>query len=205
AVRAGGGIPPDAPGLVAGQDATRALGLPTDGWVRARVTGEPVMNGEELIAVANQTLKVAVVSTVLFTVAIIFALRSTRTVVALVASLLVSLVWSNGIAAMTVRDLNVISAAFNVLIVGLGREFCIHYAMRYIDLVTRGRGRQAALVESADTIGGSLFSSAVTTSLGFLLFVLTDFVGVAQLGLISACGMFASLAATLTVLPAILA
>jgi hopanoid biosynthesis associated RND transporter like protein HpnN len=200
-----GEIPPDAPELVAVRDAIRALELPADGSVRARVTGEPVMNGEELIAVANQTLRVAIVSTVLFTLAIIVALRSTRTVLALVGSLLVSLVWSNGIAAATVRDLNIISAAFNVLIVGLGGEFGIHFAMRYIELVGQGRRRDAALVESAESIGGSLFSSAVTTSLGFFLFLLTDFSGVAQLGLISGAGMFASLAATLTVLPAILA
>ncbi len=204
-VRDAGEIPPDAPELVAVRDAIRALDLPPDGAVHARVTGEPVMNGEELIAVANQTLRVAVVSTILFTMAIVFALRSTRTVMALVGSLLVSLVWSNGIAAATVRDLNIISAAFNVLIVGLGGEFGIHFAMRYIELVTHGRRRADALVESAETIGGSLFSSAVTTSLGFFLFVLTDFTGVAQLGLISACGMFASLASTITVLPAILA
>src|SRR6185503_14464678 len=68
-----------------------------------------------------------------------------------------------------------------------------------------GRKRREAIVESAQTIGGSLFSSAVTTSLGFFLFLLTDFTGVAQLGLISGVGMFASLASTLTVLPAVLA
>jgi hopanoid biosynthesis associated RND transporter like protein HpnN len=204
-VRNTGEIPPDAPELVAVRDAIKALDLPPDGAVRARVTGEPVMNGEELIAVANQTWHVAVISTVLFTLAVVFALRSFRTVLALVTSLLVSLVWSNGIAAVTVRDLNIISAAFNVLIVGLGGEFGIHFAMRYIELVTGGRRRHDALVETAESIGGSLFSSAVTTSLGFFLFVLTDFDGVAQLGLISGSGMFASLASTLTVLPAILA
>ena len=200
-----GELPPDAPELAAVRDAIRALELPPDGTLRVRVTGEPVMNGEELGAVASQSLRVAIVSIVLFTVAVLVALRSTRTVLALVGSLLVSLVWSNGIAAATVRDLNIISAAFNVLIVGLGGEFGIHFAMRYIELVASGRRRAQALVETAQSIGGSLFSSAVTTSLGFFLFMLTDFSGVAQLGLISGAGIFASLAATLTVLPAILA
>jgi hopanoid biosynthesis associated RND transporter like protein HpnN len=200
-----GEIAPDAPELVAVREAIATLELPPDGPVQVRITGEPVMNGEELLAVAAQTLRVAVVSTILFTIAVVFALRSFRTVMALVTSLLVSLVWSNGIAAATVRDLNIISAAFNVLIVGLGGEFGIHFAMRYIELASRGVRRREALVESAESIGGSLFSSAVTTSLGFFLFLLTDFTGVAQLGLISGVGMFASLASTLTVLPAVLA
>jgi hypothetical protein len=77
-----------------------------------------------------------------------------------------------------------------VLIVGLGGEFGIHFAMRYIELAAGGRGRAEALAETAESIGGALFSSAVTTSLGFFLFILTDFTGVAQLGLISGAGMF---------------
>jgi hypothetical protein len=204
-VRDEGEIAPDAPELAAVRDAIRALGLPADGSLRVRITGEPVMNGEELLAVATQTWHVAIISTGLFTLAVVFALRSGRTVAALVVSLLVSLVWSNGIAAATVRDLNIISAAFNVLIVGLGGEFGIHFAMRYIELAGRGWRRTDALVESAESIGGALFSSAVTTSLGFFLFLLTDFTGVAQLGLIAGFGMFASLASTVTVLPAVLA
>jgi uncharacterized protein len=200
-----GVIPPDAPELAAVREAIDALELPPDGPVRVRITGEPVMNGEELTAVANQTWHVAIISAVLFVAAVVFAMRSPRIVAALAGSLVVSLIWANGIAAATVRDLNIISAAFNVLIVGLGGEFGIHFAMRYMELAGGGRGRSDALVETAQSIGGSLFSSAVTTSLGFFLFLLTDFFGVAQLGLISGFGMFASLASTLTVLPAIVA
>lgn len=200
-----GEIAPDAPELAAVHAAIEDLGFAAPGSVRVRVTGEPVMNGEELSAVARQTWRVAIVSTVLFAATVIFALRSRRAVLALVGSLLVSLVWSNGIAAATVRDLNIISAAFNVLIVGLGGEFGIHFAMRYIELAATGRGRRRALRETAESIGGSLLSSAVTTSIGFMIFLLTDFSGVAQLGLISGCGMFASLASTLTVFPALIA
>ncbi|MGH7895198.1 MAG: MMPL family transporter, partial [Candidatus Binatia bacterium] len=204
-VRDMGEIPPDAAELDAVREAVRALDLEPGHGVRVRITGEPVMNGEELGAVARQSLRVAVISTILFTVAVVVALRSARTVLALVGSLLVSLVWSNGIAAATVKDLNIISAAFNVLIVGLGGEFGIHFAMRYIELVANGRRRTDALVGTAESIGGALFSSACTTSIGFFIFVFTDFTGVAQLGIISAAGMFASLASTVTVLPALLA
>src|SRR5262245_15975089 len=200
-----GELPPGAPELEAIRAAVASLGLGPERGVRVRISGEPVMNGEELPAVARQAFRVALISSVLFAVSVMFALRSTRIVLALVGSLVVGLVWSNGIAAATVRDLNIISAAFNVLIVGLGGEFGIHFAMRYTELVASGLRRTAALVETAESIGGSLFSSAVTTSLGFFIFLLTDFTGVAQLGLISGFGMFASLASTLTVLPALIA
>lgn len=200
-----GELPPAAPELQVIRDAIAALELGPERGLRARITGEPVMNGEELPAVSEQVWRVAVISSILFVVAVVFALRSARIVLALAGSLLVGLVWSNGIAAATVRDLNIISAAFNVLIVGLGGEFGIHFAMRYMELAASGMRRTPALIETAESIGGSLFSSAVTTSLGFFIFLLTDFTGVAQLGLISGLGMFASLASTLTVLPALIA
>jgi hopanoid biosynthesis associated RND transporter like protein HpnN len=44
----------------------------------------------------------------------------------------------------------------------------------------------------------------VTTAIGFFAFVPTDFVGVAELGLISGVGMFISLICTLTLLPALM-
>ena len=144
------------------------------------------MNYEELGAIAKQSRFVAVVSFLLFTGTVTFALRSFRVVLALCGSLAISLLWSNGVAALTVGNLNTISAAFNVLIVGLGGEFGIHFAMRYIELVSKGRPRHQALVETAETVGESLLSSAGTTSIGFFIFLLTDFKGVAQLGLIFA-------------------
>jgi hopanoid biosynthesis associated RND transporter like protein HpnN len=193
------------PELVAIRTAARELGLTEENAFRVRITGEPVMNYEELGAIAKQSRFVAVVSFFLFTATVIFALRSTRVVLALCGSLAISLLWSNGLAALTVGNLNTISAAFNVLIVGLGGEFGIHFAMRYIELVSKGRPRHEALVETAETVGESLLSSAGTTSIGFFIFLLTDFKGVAQLGLISGIGMFLSFTSTMVVLPALLA
>ena len=194
-----------APELRAIRQAAAELGLTPERGYRVRISGEPVMNYEELGTIATQGWHVAVLSTLLFAGTVIFALRSTHTVIALVGSLLVGLVWTNGIAAATIRDLNVISAAFNVLVVGLGGEFGIHFALRYLEIAADGRDRRAALVATAGSVGGSLFSSAVTTSIGFFIFLLTDFVGVGQLGFISGIGMFVSLFCTLTVLPALVA
>ena len=194
-----------APHLQAIHEVARALGLDPERGTTVRITGEPVLNYEELIAVGTQSRHVAVISFVLFTATVCFALRSARVILALVGSLLVSLVWSNAFAAATVGHLNQISAAFNVLIIGLGGEFGIHFCMRYAELRVAGRARAAALAETGESIGPSLFSSAGTTAIGFFIFLLTDFTGVAQLGLISGVGMFVSLASTMTVLPALLA
>ncbi len=189
-------------------DAIRAaiaeLQLTPEHGVSVRVTGDEVLNYDELKVVERQGVLVAVVSLVLFSGAVFFALRSLRTVLALVGSLIVSLLWTNAFAAVAVGQLNQVSAVFNVLIVGLGGEFGIHVCMRFAELRAKGRPRAAALSEMAASIGSSLLSSAGTTAIGFLVFLPTDYRGVAELGLISGAGMLLSLLSSLTVLPALL-
>ena len=194
-----------APAVTAIRDAARELGLDADHGIRVRITGDPVLNYEEQIAVAWQGKLVGAASLVLFTVVSFFALPSLRILLALVGSLLVSVFLSNAFAAAAVGHLNQISAAFNVLVVALGGEFGIHLCMHYAELVANGRTRREAIAETGHAIGGSLISSAGTTTIGFLVFLPTDYRGVAELGLISAAGIFASLVCTLTVLPALLA
>jgi len=193
------------PAVQAIRDAARDLGLDADRGIRVRITGDPVLNYEEQVSVAWQGKLVAAASLVLFTVVSFFALPSLRILVALVGSLLASVFLSNAFAAAAVGHLNQISAAFNVLVVALGGEFGIHLCMHYAELVANGRTRREAIAETGRSIGGSLVSSAGTTSIGFLVFLPTDYRGVAELGLISAAGIFASLFCTLTVLPALLA
>ena len=56
-------------------------------------------------------------------------------------------------AAATVGSLNQISAAFNVLIIGLGVEFGIHFCMRYSELRAAGRPRTEALTGTGTSVG----------------------------------------------------
>ena len=182
----------------------QAAGLTPEHGVQVRITGSSVLNYEELQVVASQGKTLALVALVLFTFATFFAVRSLRVLVALVASLVVSLIWSNAFAAATIGHLNQVSATFNVLIIGLGGELGIHFCMRYAELAAKGRSRTDALTETGATIGSSLFSSAVTTAIGFLVFWPTDYRGVAELGLIAGAGVLLSLAASLTLLPALL-
>ena len=115
-----------APHVAAIREAARALELTPERGIRVRVTGEPVLNYEELLAIGKEMRVVAVASLVLFTAVVLLAFRSARVVLAIVASLVASLLWCNAFAAATVGSLNQISATFNILIIGLGGELEIH-------------------------------------------------------------------------------
>ncbi len=108
-------------------------------------------------------------------------------------------------AALAIGHLNLVSVAFAVLFIGLGVDFGIHFVMRVQELL-RGDAAPADAIEDAGrSVGASLVICAGTTSLAFFAFVPTDFLGVAELGLIAGAGMLISLVMNLTLLPALLA
>ncbi|MCP5069931.1 MAG: MMPL family transporter [bacterium] len=175
-----------------------------EGAVRARVTGDLALKTEELGLVKAQAARAGLASFVLVGLILWRAQRSFRLISATLLTLVVGLVWTAGFAAVSIGHLNVISVAFAVLFIGLGVDFGIHLTLRYRELREEEEDHEHALSEAALGVGSSIVLCAITTSVGFYSFVPTDFLGVAELGVISGTGMLLSLAGTLAVLPACL-
>ncbi len=179
-------------------------GWNAEGPVRARVTGDLALKTEELGLVKDQAARSGIVSFLLVAGILGFGLRSGRLIGGTLLALVLGLVWTAGFAALAVGHLNVISVAFAVLFIGLGVDFGIHLSLRYRELREEGAGHSPALERTGRSVGGSLVLCALTTAVGFYAFVPTGFRGVAELGVISGTGMWISLVAMLTVLPAVL-
>lgn len=177
------------------------LGYPD---VRMRLTGRVALEHEEIGMAFRGALLAFGVALVLSAGLLFMALRARRLVLATVLTLLFGLALTAAFAALAVQKLNLISMAFAVLYVGLGLDYALYLALRYRELRQHGTPHREAIPQAAGDIGGFMFVCAATTSLGFLAFVPTAFTGIAGLGLISGAGMFISLVASLTLLPALL-
>ena len=173
--------------------------------VRIRFTGDIALNAEELRSVSDGAVLAGIVSLVLVSLVLIFGVRSWRLVTASLATLIIGLVLTAGFATITVGYLNLISVAFAVLFVGLGIDFAIHFALRYEEEIRSGRMLSVAFANTAEGVGGALAVCTGAAALGFLAFTPTSFVGMSQLGLISAAGMVIAFVTSITVLPAFLA
>jgi hopanoid biosynthesis associated RND transporter like protein HpnN len=171
---------------------------------RGRMTGDLALQFEELESVRSQAGAAGVASFVLVFILLVLSLRSVRLIVGTVAALLFGLLWTAGVAALTVGHLNVISVAFAVLFIGLAVDFGIHYSLRYRELRSAGENHADALRSTTETVGASIALCAITTAIGFFSFVPTGYRGVSELGVIAGCGMLVAVVATLTVLPAVL-
>ncbi len=182
----------------------RVLGLVPEQGVTVRITGNVALNTEEMVSVARGAVTGALFSFFLVGFILYTALRARPLVSAILATLLIGLIWTAAFGTWAVGHVNVISIAFAVLFIGLGVDFGIHFGMRYAELLRSEHPQAVALAETAYSVGGSLVLCAFTTAMGFYVFVPTDYRAVAELGLISGSGMILSLICTLTVLPALL-
>lgn len=174
------------------------------GEVRIRLTGEAALNAEEMETVMRGATLAGIVSFVLVGLILAFGIRSGRQVIAALSMLAVGLVLTATAATVTVGYLNLISVAFAVLFVGLGIDYAIHFGLRYEEERRVGHAHEEALRQTAHGVGSALLLCTATTAIGFLAFTPTDFVGMAQLGLISSAGMLVALVCATTFLPALL-
>ncbi len=180
------------------------LALTPENGVRVRMTGNQVLEDDELQSAVVGTERAGLVSLVLVSIILLVGLRSVRLTVAVVVTLLLGLVWTTGYATLAIGHLNLISVAFAVLFIGLSVDFGIHFGLRYWEERDHGSDHAEALRRAAGGAGGALSLCSVSSAIGFFAFVPTDFVGLAELGVIAGGSMFIALFANLTLLPALL-
>lgn len=173
--------------------------------VVARLTGTVAMEHEELTSVAEGAALAGVLALAMVIAVLFLTLRSLVLLGLAVATLVLGLICTAAFAAFAVGHLNLLSVAFAVLYVGLGVDFILHIGLRLKELLAEGLACEPAIVESVRSVGRTLSVCAITTAAGFYSFIPTPFRGVSELGLISGTGMFVSLFASVTVLPALLA
>lgn len=171
--------------------------------VSIRITGETALEHEELESVSTGAWLAGIISFVLVFVVQWIGLRSLKLLVITYIVLVMGLLFTAGFASITVGHLNVISIAFASLYIGLGVDYAVHICLYYRERKSRGYHNHDAIHHSMSGVGSSLFLCALTTALGFLAFIPTDYAGVSELGIISGGGIFIGLIISLTVLPAL--
>ncbi|MDO9423795.1 MAG: MMPL family transporter [Methylobacter sp.] len=167
-----------------------------------RITGETALEHEELESVSKGAAFAGLLSLILVCVIQWIALRSIKLLIATSLVLVMGLIFTAGFAAISVGHLNVISIAFACLYIGLGVDYAIHICLHYREGRAKGLPNSEAILVSIRDVGSSLLLCALSTAIGFLAFIPTDYAGVSELGIISGGGIFIGLIISLTVLPA---
>ena len=108
-----------------------------------------------------------------------------------------------GIAKLAIGHLNIISSVFGLTMAGLGIDFGVHFIARFRDERLKTEGYEEAMRSALLGCGPPIAIGALTTAAAFYLLAVTDFKGLAELGIVAGTGILLCLVLMLVVLPAL--
>jgi hypothetical protein len=158
--------------------------------VRIGLTGMPVLENDEMHTSQADTALANVLG--LFGVTALFAagFGGLRHPMLALVVLLAAFGWSFAYITLSIGHLNILSMAFGAILIGLGIDFGIYYIASYLQFRADERLPSGlALVHAAGAVGPGIVTGAVTTSLAFFTAGLTQFTGVAELGIVAGGGI----------------
>ncbi|MEM8935658.1 MAG: MMPL family transporter [Pseudomonadota bacterium] len=176
-----------------------------NGRVEAYITGDPTLRMEELEAVTTGIGLSMALSLVLVSLLLRICFRSTAMAGLTLASLIITLLFTGAFSALIFSELNLVSIAFIVLLIGLGLDFAIHLLLHVQERRLDGQDNATALSGAVREVGPAIALAAPTTALAFVSFVPTRFDGIAQLGVIAGAGVIIAFFVSITFLPAAIA
>ncbi|MFM8930948.1 MAG: MMPL family transporter [Gemmataceae bacterium] len=172
------------------------------------LTGLPVLECDEMEASTRDSTRASWLAFLGVLTLYAWVFRQWRAPLASGLPLLAGTVWALGFATLAVGHLNLLSATFAVMLIGMG-----DYAVLLVSRFQRERdtlrdpsrmAARAALVRAAGATGPSILTAAVTGMLAFFATMLADFQAVAELGLIAGGGLLLCATSALTMAPPLL-
>jgi predicted RND superfamily exporter protein len=172
--------------------------------VNCLVSGEPVINTDEMVGARDDAIKCSLTALVLVSTLLALAFGDLLRPLCAVISLLVGLSWSFAFAALTVGTLNLLTVHFATILVGLCMTFAIQLLSHYQDLRSQGGEARspAEILESAVCETGlQTLIGAVATAVAFWTLHFTDFRAAGELGLITGTGVLLIFGSIWTLFP----
>jgi hopanoid biosynthesis associated RND transporter like protein HpnN len=171
--------------------------------LRFGLTGLPVLESDEMAAAQHDTRLASWLAVAGVTLLFLLVYRGLWYPLLTVATLLIGTAWAMGWLTLTVGHLNILSATFAVMLIGMG-DYGVLWVMRYESARRRGADVRAALLHTTTHVAVGNLTAASTLALAFFAAMLADFRAVAELGWIAGCGVLLCALACFTVLPALL-
>ena len=168
------------------------------------LTGEPVLELDEMAQSQKDTTVAGIVSLVLCALIFIYGYQETGRPIKATVCLLVGLAYTLAFATFTVGHLNILTITFVPILIGLAIDYGVHLISRYEEELRRGRSEEAALTRAMVFTGQGILTGAMTTAGAFLAMGLTNFKGIQEMGIICGGGLLICLIPMITMLPVLL-
>ncbi|MBD3393553.1 MAG: MMPL family transporter, partial [Chitinivibrionales bacterium] len=121
-----------------------------------------------------------------------------------VVTLIVALIWTAGTLALVLHYLDMMSAAFGIVLIGLGIDFGIHFISGFRDGREQGMSVSDAIHHMYSRVGAGVVTGGMTTTLVFFSLTLTGFKAFSRMGIAVGSGILITMAAAMVLLPALI-
>ncbi len=168
------------------------------------VTGEPVLEMDEMAQSQKDTAVAAVVALVLSALIFIYGYQETGRPVKATLCLVIGLGYTLAFATLVIGHLNILTITFLPILIGLAIDYGVHLISRYEEELRHGKSEEAALTKAMVFTGQGIFTGGLTTAGGFLAMGLTSFKGIQEMGIICGGGLVICMVPMMTMLPVLL-
>ena len=172
--------------------------------VNVGLTGEPVLELDEMAQSQKDTTVASIVSLILCAIIFIYGYHETGRPIKATICLLIGLGYTFAFATLTIGHLNILTITFLPMLIGLAIDFGVHLITRYEEELHHGKTEEEAIMKAMVFTGQGIFMGALTTAGAFLAMAFTNFKGIREMGIICGGGLMICLIPMLTALPALL-
>lgn len=168
------------------------------------VTGRSALDADEMRTTDRDTRRAEIIASIAVFIGLSIALRSIWLALAGVVTLAVGVGWAFGWATVAVGELNLLSIVFLLALIGIGMDYLVQILMRYRQESSRRNSSVRLWTAVFRHVGAPINTACLGAGGAFLVSILTDFRGAADLGIIAGVGLLLCLIAGYVVLPALL-
>lgn len=180
------------------------LAKPEYSEIEAGVTGIGAIEHDETEQSIQDSTWTSILAFSLIALLMFIVFRGWYVPAAIGCCLIVGIVWSFGFATLAVGHLQVLSVVFTAILLGLGVDFGLHIIAR-LELARESHAKLREVYPRVlRAIGPGMITGAITTSAAFGVMLLTEFRGVAEMGLIAGGGILLCMISMLALLPVLL-
>ncbi len=172
--------------------------------VNVGVTGEPVLEMDEMAQSQSDSLLASIISLIIVITLFMYAYKETGRPVKATACLLVGIGYTMAYTTAVVGHLNILTIAFVPMLIGLAIDFGLHLISRYEEELRLGHPSHQALETAMTYSGMGIFTGCLTTAGAFFAMGITDFKGVQEMGIICGGGLLICVVPMMTLLPVLL-
>ncbi len=172
--------------------------------VIAGLTGSIVLGRDEYKAFTSDSWTVSILALIGIFILFVISFRMWVSPLLAILTVIMGVTWAMGFSSFLVEYLSMMTAMLSIVLIGLGNAFSLHMISGYIEKRNQGLDVQIAMQETLLRFGPGIITGGITTGLAFLTLMISETVGMQEMGLMAGVGIIFTMLATIIILPTML-